>query len=73
MSTQANDGDHFHDPVSFDGLSPLTHPLVRIIRSIYLRNGNSVQPEMVPAFSDLHPDYSSHRLPVGPTLKFLKP
>ena len=73
MSTQTDDGDYFHDPASFDGLSPLIHPQVRIIRSICHKRANSLHPAMLPSFSDLDPDYSAHRLPVGPTLKFQSP
>ena len=70
MSTAVGDGDHFHDPASFDGLSPLVCPSVEIIRSMLLRGDSPNAPESIPAFSDLDAAYSRHRLPVGPTLKF---
>ena len=69
MSTTAGDGDSFHDPAAFDGLSPLTHPDVTIIRSLMVRDGNLTEPNPIPSFEDLHPSYDSHRLPVGPTLR----
>ena len=72
-STRTGDGDHFKTPASFDGLSPLVHPDVEIIRSLLIRHGNLAQPQPIPAFSDLSPDYSRYRLPVGPTLKFKQP
>jgi arylsulfatase A-like enzyme len=70
LSTQAGDGDHFHDDVAFDGLSPLVNPLVTIVRSVMLKENNPNQIFPIPSFADLHPDYSLHRLPVGPTLRF---
>jgi len=70
MTTQAGDGDHFHDDVSFDGLSPLVNPLVTIVRSVMLKENNPNQIFPIPSFADLHPDYSLYRLPVGPTLRF---
>jgi hypothetical protein len=70
MSTTAGDGDHFHDDTSFDGLSPIINPSVTILKSIMFRNMNMNQPLQIPSFADLHPDYSAHRFPVGPTLKF---
>ena len=69
MSTTADDGDTFHDPASYDGLSPLVTPSVKIIRSIMVR-GDVNQRDAIPAFSDLSDEYSQFRLPVGPTLKF---
>ena len=69
MSTTADDGDSFHDPASYDGLSPLVTPSVKIIRSIMVR-GDVNQRDAIPAFSDLSEEYSQFRLPVGPTLKF---
>ncbi len=69
QSTEAGDGDQFHDPVSFDGLSPLLSNSVEIVRSVLVRDKvNSRQP--LPSFSDMHEDYLKYRLPVGPTLKF---
>jgi len=70
LTTQAGDGDHFHDDVAFDGLSPLVNPLVTIVRSVMLKENNPNQIFPIPSFADLHPDYSLHRLPVGPTLRF---
>tara|TARA_Y100001934_G_scaffold248789_1_gene309670 strand:- start:1852 stop:2346 length:495 start_codon:yes stop_codon:yes gene_type:complete len=70
MSTVAGDGDHFHDPASFDGLSPLVCPTIEVIRSVLLRGDDPNASEPIPAFSDLKEDHSKHRLPVGPTLKF---
>ena len=70
MSTRAGDNDHFHDDKAFDGLSPLVNPLVKIVRSVMIKNNNPNQIFPIPAFSDLHSDFSLHRLPVGPTLKF---
>ena len=70
MSTAAGDGDHFHDDASFDGLSPIINPSVKILKSVMFRNLNINQPLQIPSFADLHPDYSAHRFPVGPTLKF---
>jgi hypothetical protein len=70
MSTTAGDGDHFHDDASFDGLSPIINPSVTILKSVMFRNMNMNQPLQISSFADLHPDYSAHRFPVGPTLKF---
>ena len=70
MTTQAGDGDHFHDDVAFDGLSPFVNPLVTIVRSVMLKVNNPNQIFPIPSFADLHPDYSLYRLPVGPTLRF---
>jgi arylsulfatase A-like enzyme len=70
MSTAAGDGDHFHDPASFDGLSPLVCPSIEVVRSVLLRGDAPNASEAIPAFSDLSEAYSKHRLPVGPTLKF---
>ena len=70
MSTAAGDDDHFHDPASFDGLSPLVCPSIEVLRSVLLRSDEQNTPLPIPAFADLKEDYSKHRLPVGPTLKF---
>lgn len=70
MTTKAGDGDHFHDPAAYDGLSPLINPSVRIIRSLLFRNGNAKQALAIPSFADLHSDYSAFRIPVGPTIRF---
>ena len=70
MTTTAQDGDHFHDPVSFDGLSPLTNPKVKILRNVMFQNNFMQQPLAIPSFADLDPQYSTFRIPVGPTLKF---
>ena len=70
MSTAAGDGDHFHDPASYDGLSPLVCPSIEVIRSVLLRGDDPNAPEPIPAFGDLAAAHSRHRLPVGPTLKF---
>ena len=72
-TTRTGDGDHFKSLAAFDGLSPLVHPDVEIIRSLLIRHGNLAHPQSIPAFSDLSPHYSRHRLPVGPTLKFHTP
>ena len=70
MTTRAGDGDHFHDPASFDGLSPLIHPKVRIIRSFLFRDGEMNRGMAIPSFADLRADHASFRIPVGPTLRF---
>jgi hypothetical protein len=70
MSTTTGDGDHFHDDVSYDGLSPLVNPKVKIIRSLMFKDSRPIKAQSIPSFADLTSDYSSHRLPVGPTLKF---
>ena len=70
MTTKAGDGDHFHDPASYDGLSPLVCPSIEVIRSVLLRGDGPNAPEAIPAFADLAEAHSRHRLPVGPTLKF---
>ena len=70
MSTTAQDGDHFHDPVSFDGLSPLTNSKVKILRNVMFQSNFIQQPLAIPSFADLDPQYSTFRIPVGPTLKF---
>ena len=67
MSTAVGDGDHFHDPGSFDGLPPVVHRDVEVIRAVLVRDRHS---EAIPAFADMHQDYAAFRLPVGPTLKF---
>ena len=67
MTTSAGDGDHLRDPAAFDGLSPLIHPAVEIIRSVLIRDD---QPAAIPAFADMNEAYSAHRVPVGPTFKF---
>ena len=69
MSTQAADGDHFRDPVSFDGLSPQINPHLMIQRSLLFRDGSSSGHIDVPAFEDLTNSYSRYRMPVGPTLR----
>ena len=69
MSTTAGDGDQFHDPYGFDGLSPLIHPMVKVIRSVLIRNGRQHEPALIPAFADMDDAYSAHRVPVGPTLR----
>ena len=69
MSTQAADGDHFRDPVSFDGLSPQINPHLMIQRSLLFRGGSSSGHIDVPAFEDLTNSYSRYRMPVGPTLR----
>jgi hypothetical protein len=69
MSTQAADGDHFRDPVSFDGLSPQINPHLMIQRSLLFRGGSSSSHIDVPAFEDLTNSYSRYRMPVGPTLR----
>jgi hypothetical protein len=71
LSTQAGDGDHFHDPVSYDGLSPLINPGVKIIKSVLFRDKAMDRAQAIPSFGDLHHDHSAFRVPVGPTLRFL--
>ena len=63
MTTKAGDGDHFHDPVAYDGLSPVINPSVRIIRSLLFRDGNVKQAFAIPSFADLHSDYSAFGFP----------
>ena len=70
MSTAAGDGDHFHDPVSFDGLSPLVNPKVKILRNLMFQGNLMQSPQDIPSFADLDPQYSTFRIPVGPTLRF---
>ena len=71
MTTKAGDGDHFHDPVAYDGLSPVINPSVKIIRNRLFRNaGDWVNGLAIPSFADLHHDHSAFRVPVGPTLRF---
>ena len=70
MSSKAGDGDHFHDPAAFDGLSPLINPNVRIIRSLFIRKNEGESSLPIPAFADLHPDYFELRIPVGPSILF---
>ncbi len=72
-TTSMEDGDQFKSPDSFDGLSPIVHPDVSIIRSLLVRDGNLAQAQSIPAFSDLSSDHSRHRVPVGPTLRFSQP
>jgi len=67
MSTSANDGDSFHNPASYDGLSPITHSGFKILRSVLVREGREVP---IASFFEATKDYWKHRLPVGPTLKF---
>lgn len=67
MSTAAGDGDHFHDPSSFDGQPPVVNTDVEVVRAVLVRDGRS---GAIPAFADMHEDYAAFRLPVGPTLKF---
>ena len=69
MSTQTADGDHFRDPVSFDGLSPQLNPDLVVQRSVLLREGSLSGSIDVPAFEDLTNSYSRYRMPVGPTLR----
>ncbi len=69
LSTVAGDGDPFRDLAAHDGLSPLIHPEIEIVRSLLIRTGDLKAPQPIPAFADLHPDYQRFRLPVGPTLR----
>ncbi len=69
MSTQVADGDHFRDPVSFDGLSPQLNRNFVLQRSLLLRESSLSGHIDVPAFEDLTDFYSQYRLPVGPTLR----
>ena len=69
MSTRVADGDHFRDPVSFDGLSPQVNPDIVVQRSLLLREGSLSGHIDLPAFEDLTDFYSRFRLPVGPTLR----
>lgn len=70
MSTQVADGEHFRDPASFDGLSPLLHPDVIVRRSWLVRGENVRSATGLPAFEDLSNSYSRYRAPIGPTLLF---
>ena len=70
MTTVAGDGDSFHDAASFDGLSPIAHPDVSIIRSLMARGGDLSAMESIPAFEDLHPSFDQERMMVGPSLRF---
>ncbi|MEK6233439.1 MAG: sulfatase-like hydrolase/transferase, partial [Planctomycetales bacterium] len=70
MSTRAADGDQFHDPAAFDGLSPLVHPRVHVKRSVLVRPQAAKHRTSIPAFEDLSDSFSRHRAPVGPTLRF---
>ncbi len=70
MSTEVADGDRFHGPVSFDGLSPLAHPDVVVRRSMLVRNEDVHSAMGLPAFEDLSNFYSRYRTPIGPTLQF---
>jgi arylsulfatase A len=70
LSTQAGDGDHFHGPTSYDGLSPLINPHIKVIKSVFFRDKSMSRSLAIPSFSDLHPDHSTYRIPVGPTLRF---
>ena len=69
MSTTAGDGDTFHDPAAFDGISPQTHSDVAITRSLIVRRGDLLRVGSIPGFEDLHPSFNLHRLPVGPNLR----
>ena len=68
MSSKAGDGDHFHDPAAFDGLSPLINPNVRIIQSLLIRKNEGESSLTIPGFADLHPEYFESRIPVGPSI-----
>jgi hypothetical protein len=70
MSTSVADGDQYHDPVQFDGLSPLVHPDVQIRRSLLIRPHAKDYETSIPAFEDLNDSFSRYRAPVGPTLRF---
>ena len=70
MSTEVGDGDGFHDPASFDGLSPLVHPDVVVRRSMLVRTEHVTSATGLPAFEDLSNSYSRYRAPIGPTLLF---
>lgn len=70
MSTVAGDGDFLRDPAAFDGLSPLIHPDVTIVRAFFGREAELTNLESFPAFQELTPSFSCHRLPVGPSLRF---
>ena len=70
MSTIAGDGDYFHDPAAYDGLSPLINPNVRVVRSVLFRNEDMERALAIPSFADLRSDYSLFRIPVGPTIRF---
>ncbi|MBL6705102.1 MAG: hypothetical protein ISQ06_03255 [Planctomycetaceae bacterium] len=70
MSTSVADGDQYHDPVSFDGLSPLVHPDVQIRRSLLIRPHAKDYETSIPAFEDLNDSFSRYRALVGPTLRF---
>jgi len=67
QSTSKEDGDLFHNPASYDGISPRVNFEFGIVRSIYLQDGKEVP---IPTYFEAHPDYWKYRLPVGPTLLF---
>ena len=69
MSTVASDGDQFHDPASFDGLSPLVSGSVEVMRAVLVRENDVAGRGAIPGFSDMADEFWQHRLPVGPTLK----
>jgi arylsulfatase A len=70
MSTATGDGDHFHDPVSHDGLSPLVSNVVDVMRSVMVRDDKVAARGPLPGSADMDANYWKYRLPVGPTLKF---
>ena len=70
MSTASGDGDCFHDPASFDGLSALVHPDIVVHRSMLVRNQDVHSAMGLPAFEDLSDAYSRYRAAIGPTLLF---
>jgi len=69
LSTETGDGDSFHDPASFDGLSPLVSKSVDVLRAVLVRNNHVDNRGAIPGFSDMAEAFYEHRLPVGPTLK----
>ena len=58
MSTEVADGDCFRDAASFDGLSPLVHPDVIVLRSMLVRGEDVTNAAELPAFEDLSNSYS---------------
>ncbi len=70
LSTKSGDGDSFHDPVSFDGLSPLVSGSISVLRAVLVRDGDINRRGAIPGFADMSETFHQYRLPVGPTLKF---
>ena len=67
QTTSKGDGDLFHNPAAYDGLSPQVHPDINVLRSIYLAGQEEAK---IPTYFEAHPDYWKYRLPVRLTLMF---